>query len=169
MRGGLRSLRLTMRRLLRNSIAAIAMICGFAACDKDMVYYSYQHVGNVWRWSDTLFFDLNFKDSLQPICFEADVRFKEAYPFKELTLAATHNLQDSLVFVTDTIRIAMTDENGTRKASTWSYYYMASGRLGVMRMAHPGNYRVMLSPLASDSTVTGLTDVGLRLMKVPEQ
>lgn len=157
-----------MKRLLKNSLTAMALICAVAACDKNMVYYSYQHVDSEWKVSDTLFFSVSLRDSLQPMTTEAEVRFDEAYQFNELTLTATHNLMDSTRFVTDTIRIAMTDDTGTRKGSSWSYMYQSGSRLKVVRNSHPGNFTIKIAPLANDTVVKGLRDVGIRMSRISE-
>jgi gliding motility-associated lipoprotein GldH len=139
-----------------------------AACDSNTVYYSYQHVDNTWRGSDTLFFTVSMRDSLQPLTTEAEVRFSESYPYRELTLTATHNLRDSTRFETDTIHIEMTDRTGTRKESNWSCLYQASGRMSVTRTAHHGNYTIKIAPLTADSVVCGLNDIGIRMSRIAE-
>jgi gliding motility-associated lipoprotein GldH len=156
-----------MKRLLRNSLTAVAMMV-MAACDSNMVYYSYQHVDNTWRGSDTLFFTVSTRDSLLPLTTEAEVRFNESYPYNELTLTATHNLRDSARYETDTIRIDMTDRTGTRKGSNWSCLYQASGRMRVTRTAHPGDYTIKIAPLTADSVVCGLNDIGIRMSRLAE-
>ena len=91
-----------MKWLLRSSIGAVALFCILWSCNKDMVYYSYQHVGNGWSESDTLFFYIALTDSMAPLTTETEVRFDENYPYRGLTVTATHNLMDSTTFVTDT-------------------------------------------------------------------
>lgn len=152
-----------MNKLLRNSVVALAL-CACSACRNDMVYYSYQHVGSGgWGRGDTLSFIVELRDSLRPLSTEAEVRFDGSYPYRELTLTATHNLRDTARFETDTIRISMTDEHGTRRGSNWSFMYQADGRMKVLRVVHPGSYTVKLAHVEADSLIKGVCDVGFRM------
>lgn len=154
-----------MSRALRNSIyVVVALLC--AACDGDMVYYSYRHTPRGW-WGkgDTLSFSVPVKDSLRPIAVAAEVRFREAYPYDELVLTATSNLRDSAVFTTDTIRVPLIDSSGNRRGSNWSYLYQASERVALIRPKHPGEYTIKLSQVVDDS-IRGISDVGVRIYRI---
>ena len=96
-----------MKSLLRNSLFCLLGICLMAACNENTVYHSYQSLPDEgWGKSDTLSFLIPVTDSIPPtLRLFAEVRNRTDYPYHNLHLFISQNLQDSTVWRTDTITI----------------------------------------------------------------
>ena len=94
-----------MKSLLKNSILSLFSACLLTACNEHTVYHSYQSLPNKgWGKSDTLSFQVPITDSVPTtLRLFAEVRNSIEYPYHDLHLFISQNLQDSTVWRTDTI------------------------------------------------------------------
>lgn len=154
-----------MKSLLRNSLFCLFGACLMAACNENTVYHSYQslpHEG--WGKSDTLSFQLPITDSI-PITLQlfAEVRNRSEYPYHDLHLFVSQNLQDSTVWQTDTIAICLADSTGRWMGKGWGSVYQSEVFVKSVRPLHPGNYTIKVMNGMKDEKLRGLNDVGIRV------
>ena len=103
-----------MKSLLKNSILSLFSACLLTACNEHTVYHSYQSLPNEeWGKSDTLSFQIPITDSVPTtLRLFAEVRNSIEYPYHDLHLFISQNLQDSTVWRTDTIAFCLADSTG---------------------------------------------------------
>lgn len=154
-----------MKSLLRNSLFCLFGACLMAACNENTVYHSYQSLpGEGWGKSDTLSFELPITDSI-PVTLElfAEVRNRSEYPYHDLHLFVSQNLQDSAVWQTDTIAICLADSSGRWTGKGWGSIYQSGVFVKSVRTLHPGNYTIKVMNGMKDEKLKGLNDVGVRV------
>ncbi len=105
-----------MKSLLKNSLFVLFSACLLTACNENTVYHSYQSLPDEgWEKSDTLSFQIPITDSIPTtLRLFAEVRNRIEYPYHDLHLFISQNLQDSTVWRTDTIVFSLADSTGTR-------------------------------------------------------
>ena len=156
-----------MKSLLRNSLFCLLGICLMAACNENTVYHSYQSLPDEgWGKSDTLSFFVPITDSLPPtLRLFAEVRNRTDYPYQDLHLFISQNLQDSTVWRTDTIAIHLTDSTGRWFGKGWGSVYQSETFIRSVRPLHPGNYTFKVVSGMKDDILQGINDVGIRISR----
>ena len=154
-----------MKVLLKNSAMLLLASCLAVGCMKQTVYHSYQPIPNKgWGKSDTLVFQIPVVDSL-PVTLQlaAEVRNNTMYPYQNLFVIVSHNLQDSLTFQTDTLEFVLADQEGNWKGSGWGSLLQSTLPLGKVQVKGAGNYVLKMSHGMKDETLTGIRDAGISL------
>ncbi|MDC7135854.1 gliding motility lipoprotein GldH [Bacteroides zhangwenhongii] len=156
-----------MKSLFRNSLFCLFTACLTAACNENTVYHSYQSLpDNGWGKSDTLSFFVPITDSLPPtLRLFAEVRNRTDYPYQDLHLFISQNLQDSTVWRTDTIAIHLTDSTGRWFGKGWGSVYQSETFIRSVRPLHPGNYTFKVVSGMKDDVLQGINDVGIRISR----
>lgn len=155
-----------MKTLLRNSSLLLLVAWLATACIEHTVYHSYQPIPcRGWNKSDTLIFRVPIADSLSTLQLFAEVRNKNEYPYQDLYLIVSHNLQDSTVFQTDTLRFILADKEGKWQGAGWGSLFQSALPIGTA-IARPGNYTFKLSQGMKDETLGGITDVGIKIERL---
>ena len=160
-----------MKSLFRNSLFCLFTACLTAACNENTVYHSYQSLpDNGWGKSDTLSFFVPITDSLPPtLRLFAEVRNRTDYPYQDLHLFISQNLQDSTVWRTDTIAIHLTDSTGRWFGKGWGSVYQSETFIRSVRPLHPGNYTFKVVSGMKDDILQGINDGRRRSsMKTPK-
>ena len=117
-----------MKSLLKNSLFILFSACLLTACNDNTVYHSYQSLPDEgWEKSDTLSFQISITDSIPTtLRLFAEVRNRIEYPYHDLHLFISQNLQDSTVWRTDTIAFSLADSTG-KMDWTWMGKHLPIG------------------------------------------
>lgn len=113
--------------------------------------------------SDTLFFNVPLNDSLINLRLSAGVRNSSNYPYQNLDILISYNLEDSTVWKTDTLKFTLTDQEGKWKGTGWGSLYQSALPLKDCSIKHPGNYTFKVVHGMKDEQITGIIDVGLKI------
>ena len=156
-----------MKSLLKNSILSLFSACLLTACNEHTVYHSYQSLPNKgWGKSDTLSFQIPITDSVPTtLRLFAEVRNSIEYPYHDLHLFISQNLQDSTVWRTDTITFCLADSTGRWMGHGWGSIYQSETFITSVRPLHPANYTIKIMSGMKDEKLQGLSDVGIRIEK----
>ena len=154
-----------MKNLLRNSLFCLLGICLMAACNENTVYHSYQSLPDEgWGKSDTLSFLIPVTDSIPPtLRLFAEVRNRTDYPYHNLYLFISQNLQDSTVWRTDTITINLADSTGRWIGNGWGCIYQSAVFIKSVRPLYPANYTFKIMNGMKDEKLSGINDIGIRI------
>ena len=156
-----------MKSLLKNSILSLFSACLLTACNQHTVYHSYQSLPNKgWGKSDTLSFQVPITDSVPTtLRLFAEVRNSIEYPYHDLHLFISQNLQDSTVWRTDTIAFCLADSTGRWTGHGWGSIYQSETFITSVRPLHPANYTIKIMSGMKNEKLQGLSDVGIRIEK----
>lgn len=136
------------------------------ACQKSTLYHSYQPVPNTgWQRNDTLFYPLNSSLNTGYYEIQIGIRHLESYPYRDIWLEMSHNLQDSTSFQKDTLHLYLADE--------WGNWY-GNGIGGLLQYTEEQVLRIHLQEknnhpsfrivhLMNDSLLKSVYDVGIQL------
>ncbi|WP_294474196.1 gliding motility lipoprotein GldH [uncultured Bacteroides sp.] len=157
-----------MTTLLRNSLFCLLGACLLSACNENTVYHSYQSLPDEgWGKSDTLSFQVPVTDSIPTtLRLFAEVRNRTKYPYRDLHLFISQNLQDSTVWRTDTIAISLADSTGRWMGKGWGSIYQSATFVKSVRPLHPGKYTIKVMNGMKDEMLQGLNDVGIRIERL---
>lgn len=154
-----------MKSLLRNSLFVLFSACLLTACNENTVYHSYQSLPyEGWGKSDTLSFQIPITDTTTLRLF-AEVRNRIEYPYHDLHLFISQNLQDSTVWRTDTIAFSLADSTGRWTGHGWGSIYQSETFIKSVLPLRSGNYTIKVINGMKDEKLQGLTDVGIRIEK----
>ena len=154
-----------MRILLKNSCLLLLACWLTTGCMEQTIYHTYHSIPKKgWSKGDTLLFHIPITDSL-PMQLEmaAEVRTRKIYPYQNLHLVVSHNLQDSTIFEVDTLTLALTDQKDNRKRDGWSSLLQSTLRVNRVIPKQPGFYTVRISHGMTDELLPGIHDVGVFL------
>lgn len=130
------------------------------------VYHSYQSIPERgWGKSDTLVFKVPMPDSLKTLKLFAEVRNENQYPYRNLYLVVSQNLQDSIAFQTDTLELTLADKEGKWTGTGWGNLFQSTLSIGTAVIRHSGNYTFKVSQGMKDDQLIGISDVGIKIEK----
>lgn len=92
----------------------------------------------------------------------AEVRNSIEYPYHDLHLFISQNLQDSTVWRTDTITFCLADSTGRWTGHGWGSIYQSETFITSVRPLHPANYTIKIMSGMKDEKLQGLSDVGIQ-------
>ena len=151
---------------LSNSLLCLLGACLTIACNEHTVYHSYQTLSiGEWNKSDTLSFHVPITDSTTTYRLFAEVRNRSEYPYHDLYLFISQNLQDSTVWSTDTLTINIADSTGRWLGNGWGSIYQTDAFITSVRALHTGNFTVRVMHGMKDEKLNGINDVGIRIEK----
>lgn len=156
-----------MKSLLKNSLFILFSACLLTACNDNTVYHSYQSLPDEgWEKSDTLSFQIYITDSIPTtLRLFAEVRNRIEYPYHDLHLFISQNLQDSTVWRTDTIAFSLADSEGKWTGHGWGSIYQSETFFKSLLPLHSGNYTIKVINGMKDEKLQGLSDIGIRIEK----
>ena len=156
-----------MKSLLKNSFFVLFSACLLTACNENTVYHSYQSLPDEgWGKSDTLSFQIPITDSIPTtLRLFAEVRNRIEYPYHDLHLFISQNLQDSTVWRTDTIAFSLADSTGRWTGHGWGSIYQSETSIKSVLPLRSGNYTIKVINGMKDEKLQGLSDVGIRIEK----
>lgn len=155
-----------MKSLLRNSVLCLLTMWIAIGCDTRTVYHTYLPVPQKgWGKNDTLFFHVPLSDSLTLLYLTAGVRNESSYPYQNLYLFVSHNLEDSAQWKTDTLEFKLTDKEGRWKGTGWGSLYQSTLPMKSAGLRHAGHYTIKVTHGMKDEVLKGVSDIGIEIEK----
>lgn len=155
-----------MRSLLRNSLLCLLAAWIMTACDSRTVYHTYLPIPQKgWGKSDTLFFHVPVNDSLTLLHLTAGVRNESNYPYRNLYLFISHNLEDSAKWETDTLEVELTDKEGRWRGTGWGSLYQSTLPMKSIGIRRAGSYTIKVTHGMKDEVLKGISDIGIKIDK----
>lgn len=159
------------RRLLhriRNSWACLPLCLSLAGCHGNTVYHSYRPVPTTgWQQGDTLVYTLPATVPAGTYEAEIGIRHQEAYPYRDVWIGISQNMQDTLAYTTDTLRIFLADEAGNwNSVGTGGLYQLTETFRPKLVIAQEGESRSFrIVHIMKDKPLEGVSDIGIRLRR----
>ncbi|KAA6329659.1 Gliding motility lipoprotein GldH [termite gut metagenome] len=157
-----------MKKLLKNTVPLWIIMLALVACADNVVYHSYQHIaGKGWDKGDTLTFNVRITDSM-PTYYHlyVQIRNRTDYPYQNLLLLVRHNLKDSSIVVTDTVRCTLANDAGRWKGKGLGGLFQTFFNVSEYISRYPiGTRTVNVIQGMEDQTLKGINDVGIRIEK----
>lgn len=138
------------------------------ACQSYTAYHSYEPIPiKGWAKSDTLVYVLPASVPAGNYEMEIGIRYQESYPYRDIWLEISHNMQDTLNYATDTLQLFLADEAGNKTGNGIGGLYQCSRPYKDMFPIHTeGNVRTFrIAQIMTNDTVKGISDIGIRLRK----
>ncbi|MBQ8520908.1 MAG: gliding motility lipoprotein GldH [Bacteroides sp.] len=155
---------------MNKGLTCLLFLLLLSACGGNISYHSYQPVPNGgWRGNDTLFYPL--PDSIEPgnYTVQLGIRHLESYPYRDIWLEVSHNLQDSTTYQKDTLHLYLADTLGD-----WYGHgiggllqYTADSVLEVHLQEKSNGSSFHINHLMNDTLLRSIYDVGIRLQHLP--
>lgn len=145
-------------------LLSIVGLFSFLSCQKEIAYYSFQPIPITgWTNSDTLSFVLPEKFQKGFYDVYIGVRNKNNYPYKDLWLRISHNLDGTKQFKYEKIHFFVANPDGTWKGVGISGLYQSKiSYLKNIEIGEEKEVRVFrIIPFMRDESLKGLSDIGL--------
>lgn len=144
----------------------LSFVClfSFLSCQKEIAYYSFQPIPVTgWTNNDTLTFDLPEKFQKGFYDVYIGVRNKSSYPYKDLWLHISHNLDGTKQFSYEKVHFFVTNPDGTWKGAGISDLFQFNvSYLRNVEIGEEKEVRVFkIIPFMRDESLKGLSDIGL--------
>lgn len=152
---------------LRNKLAGLPILL-LAACQSNIVYHSYEPVSpDGWAKSDTLVYTLPASVPAGNYEMEIGVRYQVSYPYKDIWLGISNNMQDTLTYATDTLHFFLFDDSGNKTGNSPGGLYQCELPYKASFPIHvEGNGRTFrIAHIMADQPLKGISDVGIRLRR----
>ncbi len=138
-------------------------------CESNTKYYQYRPVTkDGWLKKDTLFFLL--PADLQAGDYEAEIgiRNENAYRYRDIWLTVSQNIEDTLLYKTDTLHFYLADKSGkwcdgNNTGNLHQYVFNSGKTYNIAHGAEKCYFKV--THIMSDNPLKGITDLGIRLVK----
>lgn len=150
-------------------LAAVAVATSLlTGCNDPTVFHSYRSVDpGGWKREDTVHFEVPINDTLHHYRMEVLVRHRNRYPFQNIGLTIRGTAPDSSTTVWKT-NLKLTDRDGRWKGEGWGDLYQKSFEVGRFPTPRKGVYRIDVASCMSDSLLTGVNDLGIRVWRTEE-
>lgn len=160
----------------RKAAALLLSAClGLTACgigEEGTVYHQFRSIPlEGWGKEDTLLFDVAVPDSQTDYLLTVEVRHTVEYSYRNLDLCLLHSAcpADSTgrspQEEADTLRLMLADEKGLWNGKGWGGLYQTAFPARNVSVTVRGTYRFRLIYNFSDTTLHGLSDIGIRLQR----
>lgn len=116
-----------------------------------------------WSKKDTLRYNVPITDSLRILDITAEVRNEDNYPYRELYLIVSHNLEDSTKWESDTLKFTLTNASGRWNGKGWNLYESKPIALKQAANRHPGHFMFKVIHAMKDNQLKGISDVGIHI------
>ena len=160
-----------MRTRINKSVVGsiVLSILFLLSCSRGKVVFDYEPVpSGGWKASEALLLCPVIKDTLSLYDVFIEVRNDNRYPYQNLWLYVS-GLQEADSIQTRPIEVLLADEFGKWNGKGFSFVYEVSvPYLQDVQFAHSGEYPVTIRHGMTDNPLTGLKDIGLRLVKREE-
>lgn len=152
---------------MRNKLVWLSVL-GLAACQNSTVYHSYLPVPTKgWERGDTLVYALPSSVPAGEYEMAVGIRYLDAYPYRDIWLSISCNMQDTLHYATDTLQLFLADEAGDRVGSGSGGLYQCTLPYKMsFSIRQEGQSRtIRVVQIMKDNPLKGISDVGVRLKK----
>lgn len=151
--------------LIRNKL--IWLLIPFAtACHNHTAYHSYRPISQEgWGKGDTLVYLLPDSFATGKYRLEIGIRYLDSYPYRDLWLEVSQNLEEAGRYATDTLHLFLTDEAGnkTQNSPGGLYQYTTEYPTDLTLPANDTVRSFRILHLMKDQPLKGITDIGIRL------
>jgi len=154
--------------MILTSLAVALLLVG---CNRKTVYSSYLHTPiDSWGWesTDTMFFSIPSVTEGGLYSEEVGLRCNSSYPFKELYLIVMQESFPHYTYRCDTVRFAITDENGVFLGKGISYFQYTA-EIGEISLQKGDSLQVSIRHCMRRENLKGLADVGFSLIRLPSK
>lgn len=153
---------------IKHKWACLPVCLLLAACHGNTVYHSYRPVATTgWGKGDTLVYTL--PASIPPGRYEMEIgiRHQETYPYRDVWIAISQNMQDTLVYTTDTLQLFLADETGNwyGNGPGGLYQFAQSCNSQFIITQESASKHIRIVHIMKDKPLKGISDVGIRLRK----
>ncbi|KAA6352220.1 hypothetical protein EZS27_000402 [termite gut metagenome] len=161
-----------MKYLPKNSICFfVVTLVMTAACTNNVIYHSVQDVPRKgWSKNNAFFSNVQITDSiLTPYHLYVQIRYHNDYPYQNLLLFVSHNLQDSSVIVTDTIKCTLTDKYERWTERGWGSLFQKTLNKKDFTVHYPGTRTIKIFHGMQDEILTGINDIGIWIERIEQK
>lgn len=156
-------MRIVLQQIKEAVVAGIALVV-IASCHwGDVEFHQFRPVAPEWGRRDTLEFGLPLLEAGNRWSFGVDVRYTDAYPYRDLWLLVRHNVADSFIWQSDTLRCTLYDTEGCPLGKGLTGLYSIEVPLAVLSSDGGHQPRVQILHRMADSVLVGIQDVGLKV------
>lgn len=151
-----------MSRLMSRGIILLSFIL-FACTQPKVIYHSFQSVNTKeWEVQDSLFFNIPIEQRGN-LLVEIELRHLASYPYTNIPLSISHNLNDSTLFTTDTLSILVADLDGHWKGVGLGSIFQKTDLFLIQNNQEPGNYTIKISHINQEESLKGVHDIGIKI------
>lgn len=151
-----------MSRFLSKGVFLLSFIL-YACTQPQVTYHSFQSVDtNDWNPKDSLFFNVPIEQGGK-LLVEIELRHLANYPYTNVPLSVSYNLNDSTNFITDSISIEVADNEGHWKGVGLGAIFQKTDTLLLQKGQKPGNYIFKITHLIQEEPALGIHDIGIKL------
>lgn len=149
--------------LLRASSVLLSLFL-LCACDSTL-FHSFRSLDGGWQRGHVLEYVYDATYANVAACgMRVEARTTAGYRYKDLVVRAEYlDMRDSLMSV-DTIPLVIYTGNGRRAGATAGMLYQQQSDISPLRLSGIDTVVIRLSHLMPDETLTGITDVGIKLV-----
>lgn len=151
-----------MKRVSLYLVLVVALLA--TGCGSNVYYDESRNVDeHGWQAADSVAFDLQVDDTLQPYHFLVELRNNVSYPYSNTFLFIRTTFPDGS-FALDTLECPLADPEGrwfgrrTGRYVDSRYYFRRNARFPMT-----GNYRFAFTHGMRDTAISGLRNVGFRI------
>lgn len=151
--------------LLKASSAFLSFLL-LCACDSTL-FHSFKQLNGGWERGVVLEYKYAGSTVNRGGCgMFVETRTTAGYRYKNVVVRAEClDMRDSILSV-DTVPIVVYKDNGRRAGATAGMLYQQESELAVMNLPACDSLVIRLSHIMPDDTLTGITDVGVRLVRL---
>lgn len=162
----MKSLRLPSLCRIKNKWICLLLCLLLTGCNNHTVYHSYQPVSTTgWNKDDTLIYALPPSIPAGTYEIEIGIRHYEEYPYRNLWLGFSQNMQDTLVYTTDSLQLFLADEtghwNGNSPGGLYQLTQMYKPNFIIVQEGYSRTIRII--HLMKDKPLKGISDIGICL------
>jgi gliding motility-associated lipoprotein GldH len=148
-----------------NSIAILLFFILFTACNHNVVYDENKAVNQqLWKTTDKLYYEVEIKDTIKAYKLAINIRNTTDYPYSNIYFYMNTILPNGKITKQDTIECYLAYPDGTWKGKGSSK--MKDNRFWIaknIKFSQEGKYIFELRQATTDSTLKGISDIGLHL------
>ena len=150
---------------IKNITYLLIAIVVFSSCNSKVVYDDNQQVSqDAWKTNDKLYYEVAIKDTTQAYKLAINIRNTTDYPYSNIYFYLNTILPDGKVTKKDTIECYLAYPDGTWKGKGSSK--MKDNRFWIaknVKFDQVGKYIFELRQATTDSTLKGISDIGLHI------
>lgn len=155
----------TISKIITGGVLCTLLFAAIS-CNRGEVFFSYNSLpAKGWEINDTLFFCPVIKDSLAQYDIFIEVRNDNRYSYQNLWLYVTDSVAKEGMQTTP-VEIMLADEFGKWNGRGFSFLFESDTvYLQNVRFARGGEQNIIIRHGMKDSTLIGIRDIGLRIVK----
>ncbi|MBR5253545.1 MAG: gliding motility lipoprotein GldH [Bacteroidales bacterium] len=148
-----------------SKIGVLSLLVLLSACNHNVVYDENKEVNqDLWKTTDKLYYEIEINDTIKEYKLAINIRNTINYPYSNIYFYLKTILPDGKVTKQDTVECYLAYPDGTWKGKGNSEikdnrFWIAKN----MKFNQKGKYIFELRQATIDSTLKGITDVGLHL------